>query len=192
MQYEVPPRRRSTGTVIVVVLLLGFLLLVGLAVLGAGLLVFASARAHEVRMIVRQDVARQVEEARARAEEARARAENIRERLGAKSDEPFGPPPQAVVEAEPAETPEAAGSIRIANREVTIQLDEGGKIQVDGTACELSQLKDLLAKAGEGRENAMVVVVNADKRCLFEHVAAVLAVCKELNLPLVRVGTLGN
>jgi biopolymer transport protein ExbD len=63
---------------------------------------------------------------------------------------------------------------------------------MDGAACELAQLKELLEKAGEGREDAMVVVVKPDKRCFYEHVAGVLSVCKELNLSHVRIETLGD
>lgn len=197
MRYDVPPRRRSTGTAILVVFLMGFMFLVGLAVVGVGVLVFTRARAHEVRAVVQHDMAlRQAEEARLRAEQVRAQVEAIHAQVAEATQDASAFPPQATPEvtlyAEPAETPATDSSIRIANREVTIRLDEEGKIQVDGTACGLPQLKEQLAKAGEGRENAIVVVVNADKRCLFEHVAGVLAVCKELNLPDVRVGALNN
>jgi len=34
MRYDVPPRRRSTGTVILVIFLFGFMFLVGLVVVG--------------------------------------------------------------------------------------------------------------------------------------------------------------
>ena len=90
------------------------------------------------------------------------------------------------------ESPELAGSIRIANREVAIQIDAEGKLQLEGTACELPQLKERLQQAGQGREQDLVVVVKADKRCVFEHVAAVLAICKELNLPHVRIVAQGE
>ena len=56
----------------------------------------------------------------------------------------------------------------------------------------IPQLKAMLEQAGQGRENAIVVTVKADKRCLFEPVAAVLAVCKELDLPQVRIAALSD
>jgi hypothetical protein len=190
MRYEVPPRRRSAGTVILAIFLLGFMFLVGLAVVAFGVLVFfrAESRDAEVRAAMQQEIAlRHVQEARARAELARGRVDGISQQVAAKAGHVREGAPAAMLEAEPAETAEEKGSIRVANREITIQLDETGKIQVDGTACELPQLKEMLAGAGQGREHAIIVIVKVDKRCLFEPVANVLAVCKELGLPHVRI-----
>jgi biopolymer transport protein ExbD len=174
MRYEAPPRRRSTGTVVLVVFLLGFMFLVGLAVVGFGVLLFARAESHQARAIRQRDIAiRHAEDARVHVEQARAKVEVVRERVA-------------------AEAADEQGSIRVADREIAIQLDEAGKIQVDGTACELPQLKDTLASAGQGRENAIIVIVKADKRCLFEPVAGVLAVCKELGFAHVRIAALGD
>jgi len=215
MRYDAPPRRSSLGTVILVVLLLGFVALFGLLVLGVGAFIF-SARSHNVN----------IEFARAQAAAAHARAEAQRAMLDAHAqtqaqtppqmEDPYGAPSSVSPSGEPAPgagptvvfpagspyglpageggatpygspAPPPAHSIRIANREVTIQLDEGGKLQFDGADCELPQLNELLRNAGAGRENALVVLVRADKQCPFEHVANVLAVCKELNLNHVRI-----
>jgi biopolymer transport protein ExbD len=193
MQYEVPPRRRSAGGIVLAIFLLGFLFLIGVAVFGIGVLTFFRADAHRAQVIVQRDMAmRQVEEARARAEQLRARAEEAGNRVAAEAHDALARVAEATDLAAPTETDAEKGSIRVAEREVTIQLDETGKIQVDGKACELPQLKELLNGAGQGREDAIIVIVKADKRCLFEPVAGVLAVCKELGLPHVRIAALGD
>ena len=190
MQYEAPPRRSSIGTVIVVMLLLGFMFLVGLAVIGVAVLVFARAETHRAQAIRQRDVAmRRVEEARARVEHLRTQAEQTGQTVEAEARDVFTKATETVKETPPAEMKD---SLRVADREITIQLDEGGKIQVDGTAYELPQLKEMLEKAGQGRENAIIVLVKADKRCLFGPVAGVLAVCKELDLPHVRIAALDD
>ena len=183
MHYEAPPRRSSAGSVILVVFVLGFFFLVGLAVVGLGVLMFARAESHEVRAIMHRDRAlRQADEALEHAEHARAQAAQVRARAEQETIEQIAEvygsqmePAETIVDSVPAESPGTEGSIRIAHREITIVLDEGGKIQVDGTACELPQLKESLLKAGQGREESIVVVVKADKRCLFEPVAGVLS-----------------
>ena len=194
MQYEAPPRRSSTGTVIVVVFLLGFMFLIGLAVAGLAVLVFARARRTQARATraTRRGHASGRGSAGARRTAAEGRRKQIRPtgRVGSSRRPCEGP--RGGCGSETAETAGDKGSLRVADREITIQLDEGGKIQVDGTACELPQLKEMLEKAGQGREHDIIVIVKADKRCLFEPVAGVLAVCKELDLPHVRIAALGE
>lgn len=63
---------------------------------------------------------------------------------------------------------------------------------MDGTACELPQFKEMLAQAVKGRENVILLTVQADPRCVFEHLSAVLAVCRELDVPHVRIAALGE
>ena len=193
MRYDAPPRRSSAGTVVLVIVLLGFMFLVGLAVVGFGVLMFAHAESRQARVMMQRDIAMQhAEQARAHVEKVRARAEEVSQRVAADARHVLEDAPEAIAEAESAERAEEKVSIRVANREITIQLDEAGKIQVDGTACELPQLKEMLASASQGRENAVMVIVKADKRCVFEPVAGVLAVCKELGFAHVRIAALGD
>jgi biopolymer transport protein ExbD len=81
-------------------------------------------------------------------------------------------------------------AIRVAQREVTVSLNAEGKIQVDGSDCELSQLKEVLSQAIKGREAALRLAVQVDRQCAFEHLSAVLAVCRELDVRDVRIADL--
>lgn len=190
MHYDAPPRKSSAGTVITVFLVLGCLMLVGLATAFFGVMLFA--REGRSRAMVQQAIAMERAEearARARAEELSARAEQMGQRAATLAREHAA---EATDAAATAELAKPDHSIRVADREITIQLDEAGKIQVDGAACETPQLNELLAGAVQGREDAIIVIIKADKRCLFESVAGVLAVCKELHLPHVRIAALSD
>ncbi|MCY2991799.1 MAG: biopolymer transporter ExbD [Planctomycetota bacterium] len=86
----------------------------------------------------------------------------------------------------PAEAPPQYGDIR----KIAVQLDPQGKILVDGQAVDMGGLKNLLVKAREDGTIRLEVVVEVDRQCLFEHVAAVQAVCKEAGVENVRVQAL--
>ena len=62
---------------------------------------------------------------------------------------------------------------------MALRLDAQGKILADGQAVDIGGLKNLLVKAREDGTIRLEVVVEVDRQCLFEHVAAVQAVCKE-------------
>ena len=72
-------------------------------------------------------------------------------------------------------------------RKITVQLDPQGTILADGQAADIDGLKDLLVKAREDSKIRLDVVIAVDRRCVFEHVAAVQAVCKEVGVDNVQV-----
>jgi biopolymer transport protein ExbD len=72
-------------------------------------------------------------------------------------------------------------------RRITVQLDPQGTILADGQAVDIDGLKDLLVKARADSKIRLDVVIEVDRRCVFEHVAAVQAVCKEVRVEHVDV-----
>lgn len=71
-------------------------------------------------------------------------------------------------------------------RKFAVKLDAAGKILADGQTADVGGLKDLLVKAREEGAIRLEVVVEVDRQCLFEHVAAMQAVCKEVGVENVR------
>ena len=163
MSYEDQPRTSSSGTVIAIVAVVVLLMLGGLLVLGlAGLFFFG---------------------------------------LSVRSVAP--PPPQMVerVMVQPAQPVELAPELQpptmaqapppdTAVRKIAVELDSQGKILADGQSVDIGALKDLLVKIREDGTIRLEVVVEVDRQCLFEHVAAVQAVCKEAGVENVRVQAL--
>jgi biopolymer transport protein ExbD len=163
MSYEDQPRTSSSGTVIAIVAVVVLLMLGGLLVLGlAGLFFFG---------------------------------------LSVRSVAP--PPPQLVerVMVQPAQPVELAPELQpptmaeapppdAAVRKIAVELDSQGKILADGQSVNIGALKDLLVKAREDGTIRLEVVVEVDRQCLFEHVAAVQAICKEIGVENVRVQAL--
>ncbi|MCY2987072.1 MAG: biopolymer transporter ExbD [Planctomycetota bacterium] len=163
MSYEDQPRTSSSGTVIAIVAVVVLLMLGGLLVLGlAGLFFFG---------------------------------------LSVRSVAP--PPPQMVerVMVQPAQPVELTPKLQAPTmaeapppgtdiRKIAVKLDPQGKILVDGQAVDPGGLKNLLVKTREDGAIHREVVVEVDRRCLFEHVAAVQAVCKEAGVENVRVQAL--
>ncbi len=150
-----------------------------------GVAFFAMARSesrHVQVMVERERAMRQSQQARAQMEAVRSRVldlDQARPRLDKLTP---------LVEASAA--PATREPIRVANREITIELNQDGKITMDGKPVELEQFQPALRDANKGRESALSVLVKADKQCRFEHVAAVLAVCQELDIPNVRISAL--
>ncbi len=178
MQPYAPPRRRSgAGAIIGTILVIGFLF-VGLVVAaGIAFVVLAKNETRHVRVMVeRERAVSQMQQARAHADAQRARA--VEPARPTMPHRPVMKTPTAEVEKEP---------IRVANRDITVELNQDGKITMDGKPIESDQLKSTLRDAGKGRESAVSVLIKADKKCLFEHVASVLAVCQELDIPNVRI-----
>jgi biopolymer transport protein ExbD len=202
MSYAPPPRRSSFGVVFLCVVLFGFAMLF-VMVLG-GFLVFGFARAERQaqQAVVAEELARaQAVRARAMVDMARAKLEprdmvvqGEPEVSAAEVGTALAADPEAMSQAATAST--AAGSdtpsqsIRVAQREVTVSLNAEGQIQVDGSNCELPQLKEVLSQAIKGREEALRLAVQVDKQCAFEHLSAVLAVCRELDVRDVRIAAL--
>lgn len=191
MQPQAPPRRKSsTGAFFIVLVLVGVFFLGGLLLVAAGAFVFVRTDAQQAHAIDQHEMARrQVERMRvetemqhnhAKIQDAIRNATVVEQQLQRSMPElqPLAEVPRVKREKEP---------IRVANREITLLLDEQGKIALDEKPVEQQQLAELLRNAVKGRESALSVTLKVNKKCLFEHVAAVLAVCQELDIPDVRI-----
>ncbi len=71
----------------------------------------------------------------------------------------------------------ASGPISAAMREIVINIDETGRVVVNGRAMEVGALGELVASAVKGNPEQKVSV-RGDRRVAYEHVARVLDVCK--------------
>lgn len=202
MSYAPPPRRSSFGVVLLCLFLFGFAMLV--AVVLAGVVVFGFARSERRvhQAMAAEELARtQAVHARAVAEMERAErqaqdlvthgeAEVVAAEAAAAVAEDVDASSQAAA-ATPATSSDADKQpIRVAQREVAVSINAEGQIQVDGSVCELSQLKDVLGQAISGREEALRLVVRVDRQCIFEKLSAVLAICRELDVRDVRIDDL--
>lgn len=202
MSYAPPPRRSSFGVVLLCLFLFGFAMLV--AVVLAGVVVFGFARSERRvhQAMAAEELARtQAVHARAVAEMERAErqaqdlvthgeAEVVAAEAAAAVAEDVDASSQAAA-ATPATSSDAdKPPIRVAQREVAVSINAEGQIQVDGSVCELSQLKDVLGQAISGREEALRLVVKVDRQCIFEKLSAVLAICRELDVRDVRIDDL--
>ena len=70
---------------------------------------------------------------------------------------------------------------------ITIQLDKDGRVWLDGEPVDPSGVEAALRESGAGK-----VVIEADKRCLFEHVARQLEICQNLDIDDLEIKTLEN
>lgn len=199
MSYAPPPRRSSFGVVLLCLFLFGFAMLV--AVVLAGVVVFGFARSERrVHQAMAAEEMARTEALHARAVAERERAERQAQDLVTQGESEVAAAEAVVAEAEAASQAASAASstdseadkqvIRVAQREVTVSLNAEGKIQVDGSDCDLSQLKDVLGQAISGREEALRLAVKVDRQCVFEKLSAVLAVCRELDVRDVRIADL--
>jgi biopolymer transport protein ExbD len=189
MHSHAPPRRRSSiGTIFVVLVLLGFFFLVGLLLLGVGAFVIARAESQQARAMAQRQLAQ------ARAAEVQALEEMRREKLSAK--EQFQQIQSAMRQRQataPLETIKplhgevSEQSIRVANREITLEFDQQGGVQMDGKMLAPKELEAALRKAAKGRESAVIVTIKADPKCEFQYVGDALAICRKLDLPNVRI-----
>jgi len=211
MSYAPKPRRSSFGVVLLCLFLFGSAMLI--AIVLAGFIVFGFARAERrvQHAVAAEELARtQAVHARAVAEIERAEYQTRELVAQGEAEVAAAEATRAVAaEAVASETvsseadgvahaaaesgaePDASGqAIRVAQREVTVRLNAEGKIQVDGSDCEFAQLKDVLSQAIKGREEALRLAVQVDKQCAFEHLSAVLSVCRELDVRDVRIADL--
>jgi biopolymer transport protein ExbD len=125
-------------------------------------------------------------------------------RFSAAPQAPFPEPPRVVLEERPimAEPEQAAEELTAERpvsattetsrpdagvRKITVQLDPQGTILADGQAVGIDGLKDLLIKAREDSKIRLEVVIAVDRQCVFAHVAAAQAVCKEVGVENVDV-----
>ncbi len=99
---------------------------------------------------------------------------------------PYGAEPGLYGEAEAVEHAHHS-SIWVANREITVEIDAEGQVQIDGKAVEQDHLETTLREASEGRKSALIVTVQAAPECRFEQVNRVLSICQELEIANVRI-----
>jgi biopolymer transport protein ExbD len=163
MSYEDQPRTSSSGTVIAIVAVVVLLMLGGLLVLGLAGLFFFGMSVRSVAPPPPQMVERVMVEP----------AQPVEWRPNQQA--------QTTVEAPPTGTD---------IRKLVVKLDAQGKILADGQSVDIGGLKNLLVKAREDGTIRLGVVVEVDRQCLFEHVAAVQAICKEIGVENVRVQAL--
>jgi biopolymer transport protein ExbD len=173
--------RGSAGVIIATVLALGVCVMIALVVLGlffVGVSRTAVHTAHEAALQAR--VAEQAAEAQLRASVERLDHEILEQH----------PVPPVVEAKEPAQPPARdPDMIPVAQREITLQLDQEGQVTMDGQIVPIDELETALANARKGRESTLSVVVRADAQCRFQYVAAVLEICKKVDLPNVQVAT---
>jgi biopolymer transport protein ExbD len=85
-----------------------------------------------------------------------------------------------------AEAPSFSADVR----KITVKLDQQGKILADGQSVDLDGLRGLLVQAREGGKVRLEAVVEVDRQCLFQHVAAVQFICKGIGVENVQVQAL--
>ena len=162
MGYKDQPHSSASGIIITIVAIVALLLLGGLVVLGlvAGVFYLRLNTAREEQVAVL------------------ARNESVKIE------------PRQAVELGPERPVQATSGMYPYYRDVrsiTVQLDPQGTILADGQTVDIDGLKDLLVKARADSKIRLDVVIEVDRRCVFEHVAAVQAVCKEVRVEHVDV-----
>jgi biopolymer transport protein ExbD len=164
--YRDQPHSSSSGAIITIVAVVALLLVGGLVVLGlvGGIFFWRLSAAPQASV----------------PEPPRVVLENRSIVVGPEEAVELGP--ERPVQAITGMSPQYADV-----RKITVQLDPQGTILADGQAVDMDGLKDLLVKARADSKIRLEVVVAVDRRCVFEHVAAVQAVCKEVRVEHVDV-----
>jgi biopolymer transport protein ExbD len=164
--YKEQPHSSSSGTIITIVTIVTLLLLGGLVVLGlvAGIFFWRLSAAPQPAF---PEPPRVVSETRSIV-------------VGTKEAVELGP--ERPVQATSGMYPYYADV-----RRITVQLDPQGTILADGQAVDIDGLKDLLVKARPNSKIRLDVIIEVDRRCVFEHVAAVQAICKEVGIENVDI-----
>jgi len=106
------------------------------------------------------------------AKQAQQLAEEAQRRARASSE-------NAVAEASDSPTDEG--------NEVTIEIDEDGNLAVNGKPGALADLRTTLLKVSERAGEGASVAIKVDDRCVFRHVARVIAICEEAGIEDVRI-----
>jgi biopolymer transport protein ExbD len=178
MGYDNQPRS-SSGPVVIIVLLLILAVLGGLLVVGVGGWFFlARSSMHQRVAIEQQERAIHAEKmARAMAEEAEAAAETAR-------SQSF----EALQTAKEFEK-EVVSKTR-ADTQITVQLDQDGKLTVDGEPADLDGLNKITESAVADKDASITIELLADERCMFRHVEEVVSLCQERGTTRFRLRTL--
>ena len=165
----------SSKTVIALIVLAVLVPLTLLLVLGTGgWFYLRSSHMQQVAMEQRDRAMRAEQMARAMAERAarvaEAQADQARQLA-------------AEVKAESADKP-------VPGSQVTIELDQAGKLKLNGDAIELPRLLDSLKALAVDETNSITVDVRADEQCPFQHVADLISACQEAGITRFRFRTL--
>jgi biopolymer transport protein ExbD len=144
----------SAGTVIAIVAAIVLLLFGSLVVVGVGAWFFMRTEVQKNEM----HAVMQAERAQAMAERARAEAMAS----------------QAVAEAIRQSVPSSASTL-----EMLVELDQEGKILVDGRSVDWDTLKTILQQAAGDPNTVVTVRLRVDPRCPFGNVAEVQSLCGE-------------
>ena len=115
------------------------------------------------------------------AERERAATEATRARLLAEDAEL-----RAKTDFEKAVTG-GSDSQAVEGNEVTIEIDEDGNLAVNGKPAALADLRTTLLKVSERAGEGASVAIKVDDRCVFRHVARVIAICEEAGIEDVRI-----
>ena len=179
--YGTPPRRRrGIGGWIFFFLLIGALSVMAMVLLMIAVFGFARVGSHQTRQLARMEMA-QRELISQRDEIQRLKELELHTRRVPAKPMPVLPAVEVPsVKAYPQ-------TIRVNNREITLDIDGQGKIKLDDKPVDAKRLRSTLAEVGKGREKGLQVTIHADAQCRFEHVAKVLAVCEELGIPNVQL-----
>ncbi len=154
----------STSVVILTVLIV-IVFFLALATVGGALLFTRMRTAQQHAMMAHEQALMQAQAARQAVEQAHAQTE-------AELDQ---------AKAIAAETQAEQAPV------ITIQLDKDGRVLLDGEPVDPSGVEAALRKTGAGK-----VVIEADNRCLFEHVARQLEICQKLDIDDLEIKTLEN
>jgi len=145
----------SAGTVLAIVAVIAVLLLGGLMLLGVGAWFFVRTEAEQAEVVA----VRQFDQAVAEMEKY--------EELTAQVE---------IEELAKAAEPEATA------REFTVELDRDGSISVDEEPTDLDGLKTRIQGAAQNGSVRLTVQLEADPRCLAQHVIAVQSLCREFGI----------
>jgi biopolymer transport protein ExbD len=88
--------------------------------------------------------------------------------------------------------PSASEAVPLTSRpgELVINITAAGEYFVSGEKITLGRLEQVLALASGSRSGPGAVLIRADKRCLWDHVVAVLNACNKAKIRNYRVTTL--
>lgn len=66
--------------------------------------------------------------------------------------------------------------------EIVVNIDAGGKFFIDGTFRQLEQIEQLLVRAQANNPTSQTVVIRADKKTDWSHVATAIGLCKKAGI----------
>ena len=177
MGYDNQPRSSSVP-VVAIVLLLIFMVLGGLVVVGVGTwFLVRSRRAEQVVMVERQRAIEAEQMARAMAAKVEAAAEEART--------------QAFEALQTAKEFEKEVVSRTqSDTQITVQLDQDGKLTVDGESADVDGLNKIMESAVAGKDASITIELLADEQCMFRHVEEVVSLCQKWGITRFRLRTL--